>query len=111
MPGWKTHRRSDMIELLCHPFVMLTQVFQTIWDKSLIRRATKLPIVDFRTPENLLQSLQRFLEGKSPCDRRRLGKRMSDQEFKALQKRKSRNMIWVQRAFFALSFVSVFAFT
>ena len=64
----------------------------------------------FQNARELEAVLQRFLEGKSPCDRRRLGKRMSDQEFKALQKRKSRNMILGTAGVFALSFVSVFAF-
>lgn len=64
----------------------------------------------FQNARELEAVLQRFLEGKSPCDRRRPGKRMSDQEFKALQKRKGRNMILGTAGVFALSFVSVFAF-
>lgn len=64
----------------------------------------------FQNARELVAVLQRFLEGKSPCDRRRPGKRMSDQEFEALQKRKNRNMILGTAGVFVLSFVSVFAF-
>lgn len=64
----------------------------------------------FQNARELEAVLQRFLEGKSPSDRRRPGKRMSDQEFKALQKRKSRNIILGTAGVFTLSFVSVFAF-
>lgn len=80
----------------------LGQVIDKACDKVADRR--------FQNARELVAVLQRFLDGKSPCDRRRPGKRMSDQEFKALQKRKSRNMILGTAGVFVLSFVSVFAF-
>jgi serine/threonine protein kinase len=64
----------------------------------------------FQSVKELVAVLQRFLEGKSPCDRRRPGKRMSDQEFKALQKRKNRQVMLGTAGVFVLSFTSVFAF-
>jgi serine/threonine protein kinase len=64
----------------------------------------------FQNARELVAVFQRFLEGKSPCDRRHPGARMSSQEFKALQHRRNRNMMLGTAGVFALSFVSVFAF-
>jgi len=64
----------------------------------------------FQNARDLATVLQRFLEGKFPCDRRRPGKRMSDQEFKALQKRKNRQVMLGTAGVFALSFISVFTY-
>lgn len=54
--------------------------------------------------------LQRYLDGKSPCDRRRTGKRMSEGEFKTVLRRKHRVVAVVSAGVFVLTFASVFAF-
>ncbi len=62
--------------------VELGQVIDKACDQVAERR--------FQTASELATVLQRFLEGKSPCDRRRVGKRMSEKEFKSVLRRKHR---------------------
>ncbi|MEZ6138526.1 MAG: serine/threonine-protein kinase [Pirellulaceae bacterium] len=44
----------------------------------------------YQTASEMVAVLTRYLEGRSPCDRRRLGKRMSEQEFKARMRHRVR---------------------
>lgn len=64
----------------------------------------------FQNATELVAVLQRFLEGRSPCDRRRTGKRMSEPEFKKLLRRKHRTVALVSTGVFAFTFASVFAY-
>ncbi|XZE18318.1 hypothetical protein SH449x_003606 [Pirellulaceae bacterium SH449] len=64
----------------------------------------------FQTANELAVVFQRFLEGKSPCDRRRTGKRMSESEFKSVLRRRHRLMAAVSIGVFTLTFAGVFAF-
>ena len=59
----------------------------------------------YQTATELVAVLARYLEGKSPCDRRRLGKRMTEQEFKA----KLRNRVRYSVAGCALCLVGAVA--
>lgn len=47
----------------------------------------------YKTANEMAIVLTRYLSGKSPCDRRRLGKRMTEEEFKATMRRRVRYAI------------------
>ncbi len=47
----------------------------------------------FQSASEMVAVLTRYLDGKTPCDRRRFGKRMTEQEFKATMRRRVRYTI------------------
>lgn len=57
--------------------------------KAIIQKACESdPERRYQTAQELVAVLSRYLDGKTPCDRRRVGKRMSEVEFKTSMRKK-----------------------
>ncbi|MCU0710556.1 MAG: serine/threonine protein kinase [Pirellula sp.] len=64
----------------------------------------------FQNASELAAVFQRYLDGRTPCDRRRPGKRMSEREFKTVLRRRHRTVALISTGVFAFTFASVFAY-
>lgn len=64
----------------------------------------------FQSAKELSAVLERFLEGKKPCDRRRPGKRMTEQQFKSALRRRLQLSIAGGAAIFGLTLTSLLVY-